>query len=123
MRFPGIPRLCKKSSFFSGEIFGFVKWTSAFSGEHFGFVQWRSVFSGEIFGFVKWTSAFAGENVVQWTTECLFWGKFWFENYTLLQKRALSAKRGCAPPTPSGSAHGGRSPFVRTMLPNYLMLH
>jgi hypothetical protein len=25
MRFPGIPRLCKKSSFFSGEIFGFVK--------------------------------------------------------------------------------------------------
>jgi hypothetical protein len=33
-------------------------------------------------------------------SECLFWGKFWFENCTLLQKRSLSAGRGVAHPLP-----------------------
>jgi hypothetical protein len=51
---------------------------------------------------------FSGENL--WfcaMNECLFWGKFWFENCTLLQKRALSAERGGAHPLhpPPGSAH------------------
>jgi hypothetical protein len=30
--------------------------------------------------------------------QCVFWGKFWFENCTLLQKRALSAGRGLRTP-------------------------
>jgi hypothetical protein len=70
-------------------------------------------FSGKNFWFCK-------------MNECLFWGKFWFENCTLPQKRALSAGKralsagkgalpaggGCAPPAPPGSAHVGKFCFL-----------
>jgi hypothetical protein len=53
----------------------------------------KRIFSGENFWFCA-------------VNECLFWGKFVVENYTLLQralsagKIALSTGRVCAPPAP-----------------------